>query len=125
MTPSFLRQHTITIINRYKDEYRNEKPIKKTVLNGVKVDVSMADSSIQQNKTNTIIKDTINVTIDDTQHCLNYTPFINWDVHHRGWTVHPIGDTITYNGMDLAIIAFEEIAPFGSVVRIEMKCQRR
>lgn len=124
MTPSFLKPHTITIINRYKEEYRNEKPIKKTVLKGVKVDVSMADSSIQQNKTNTIIKDTINVTIEDSP-CLTYKNFMEWDVSHKGWTVHPMGDTILYNNMELSIIAFEEIVPFGDVVRIELKCQRR
>lgn len=120
--PALLKSHDIVLVNLSKNEVNNERVNVKISIQGVAISGKIADTMQVSSGINTRIKDGISITIDDVQ---NYVPYPQWDVDMVGWTVHAKDDYVIHNGVELAIIGYEEIKPFGKIEFIELVCQRR
>lgn len=126
--PSFLKPHSITLVNYQKEEINHEKQSKETLIKNCKVTGTYSDSSVvTTGAVNLRIKDGITITIDCSDVTEQYVYSEQWDkdLKHIGWTVHAFGDYVIFNGAELSIIGFKEIDPFGKVEFIELQCQRR
>ncbi|MEG0409213.1 MAG: hypothetical protein RR623_10105 [Bacilli bacterium] len=126
--PTFLKPHSITLVNYQKEEINHEKQSKETLIKNCKVNGIYADASVvTTGAVNLRVKDGITITIDCSDVKEPYIRSEHWDkdLEHIGWTVHVLGDYVLFNGTELAIIGFKEIDPFGKVEFIELTCQRR
>lgn len=122
MIPSYLKSHSIEIINLSKYEIGDCREEHRTELKGVALSGKILNTSQISTGVNVRVSDNILITVDDTA---DYVPFTFWDEDMKGWTVHPKDDYIVHNGVEMAIIAFEEMKPFGKIEFVELVCQRK
>lgn len=121
--PRLLKAHNIILVNLSKSEIDNRRKEFQKEITGVAISGKIADTMQVSAGINTRVKDGIAITIDDVQ---GYLPYPQWDNDmENGWTVHAKDDYVIHNGIELAIIGYEEIKPFGKVEFIELVCQRR
>lgn len=122
IVPSFVKKQSGILFNAL-NEVDRKKVFKETFLPFISIKGSIVNDDQFSKTRNPNIKDTIAITIDINDVEEQYFRYTEYD--QNGWTIHPDEDYLVVNGMELAIVGFNETMIVDKVRFIEITCKRK